>query len=283
MDAVHCAYLQACISLCAVCSSKVERVKDTLTGRKMLSGQAVEIAESIASADMTGGTTLVPQQTFRQLPIEVMSEKHLVRLRQGGCMKQATIVLLACMLTDVCMSVPACSFATGVNTNSTRSSCRLMSTWHCQRASSVVWARLSLYGPAWMVRPRMVCSNTDAQPLWQTLCARMHGVCVCTANNVLLHALAGRAMAPGVLSAPMDKAAMVFTHIVGVQTLLSWNYELASSITEIFTRLAGHLLRLHSGYLVEHVSGFMLSAFQDPGAAIQWATHLQQMMMEEPW
>ncbi len=33
----------------------------------------------------------------------------------------------------------------------------------------------------------------------------------------------------------------------------------------------------------EHVSGFMLSAFVDPAAAIHWALSLQEDMMSEPW
>lgn len=30
----------------------------------------------------------------------------------------------------------------------------------------------------------------------------------------------------GAFAAPVQSAAMVFTHVVGVQTLLAWNYEL---------------------------------------------------------
>ncbi len=36
-------------------------------------------------------------------------------------------------------------------------------------------------------------------------------------------------------------------------------------------------------YLVEHVSGFMLSAFRDPGAAILWSLQLQELMLHENW
>lgn len=90
-------------------------------------------------------------------------------------------------------------------------------------------------------------------------------------------------MAPGVLSAPMERAAMVFTYVVGMQTLTDWNYDLASHITQVFARLASSLLTVHNGYLVEQVPGFMLSAFQDAADAVLWATHLQDLMMLEMW
>ncbi len=138
----------------------------------------------------------------------------------------------------------------------------------------------------------------------------------------------GVAMSPGVLAAPVGRAAMVFTHIVGVQTLLAWNYGVTLQALEVFTRLAQQELKVHNGcalllaallcsstatlghlppwplsgaeahkrsgeaprvrarvhrYLVEHVSGFMLSAFQEPGAAMLWALQLQELMLLEPW
>ncbi len=76
---------------------------------------------------------------------------------------------------------------------------------------------------------------------------------------------------------------MVFTHIVGMQTLLAWNFSLATQATEVFNRLAQKQLRQHNGYLVEYVSGFLLTAFQSPAAAILWALRVKDLMMCEPW
>ncbi len=65
------------MSLCAVCASEVIRAKDPASGRIVFLGPAMDIAECTAAAGQ-GGMTLVPQQTFRQLPVEVMSKDNLV-------------------------------------------------------------------------------------------------------------------------------------------------------------------------------------------------------------
>ncbi len=85
--------LQVCISLCAVVSSKVEVVRDPVTRRTGYQGQAVDIAESIAVSGQ-GGMTLVPQQTFRQLPVEVMSEQLLV---SNACMCMSACIAVRSM------------------------------------------------------------------------------------------------------------------------------------------------------------------------------------------
>ncbi len=56
-------------------------------------------------------------------------------------------------------------------------------------------------------------------------------------------------MSPGVSSAPIERAAMVFTHIVGVQTLLAWKYDVASQALDVFTQLAQRELKTLGGWV----------------------------------
>ncbi len=76
---------QVCVGLCAVCASEVRRTKDPETGRIVFAGQPMDIAVHVAAAGQAG-MILVPQQTFRQLPVEVMSHDTLV---SAGCAARA--------------------------------------------------------------------------------------------------------------------------------------------------------------------------------------------------
>ncbi|KXZ55603.1 hypothetical protein GPECTOR_2g1153 [Gonium pectorale] len=87
----------------------------------------------------------------------------------------------------------------------------------------------------------------------------------------------------GAFAAPVHSASMVFTHVVGVQTLLAWNYDLMQDVIETFTRLAQVELQQADGYLVEHVEGFMLTAFHSPAEAILWGLRMQELMLKEEW
>lgn len=87
----------------------------------------------------------------------------------------------------------------------------------------------------------------------------------------------------GAFAAPVHSAAMVFTHVVGVQALLSWNYELMQDAIDVFMRLAQTELKNQNGYLVEHVDGFMLTAFYQPADAIVWGLRMQELMLKETW
>eukprot|EP00198_Chlamydomonas_reinhardtii_P006624 XP_001695960.1 predicted protein [Chlamydomonas reinhardtii] len=87
----------------------------------------------------------------------------------------------------------------------------------------------------------------------------------------------------GAFAAPVHSASMVFTHVVGVQTLLAWNYDLMQDVIETFTRLAQVELQQAGGYLVEHVEGFMLTAFHSPADAILWGLRMQELMLKEDW
>lgn len=71
--------------------------------------------------------------------------------------------------------------------------------------------------------------------------------------------------------------------VVGVQALLAWNYEVTRAALEVFTKAAQGELRGRGGYLVEHVSGFMLSAFRAPAAALLWGLRMQELMLHEAW
>ncbi|GIL52673.1 hypothetical protein Vafri_8489 [Volvox africanus] len=87
----------------------------------------------------------------------------------------------------------------------------------------------------------------------------------------------------GAFAAPVHSASMVFTHVVGVQTLLAWNYDLMQDVIETFTKLAQVELQQAGGYLVEHVEGFMLTAFHSPADAILWGLRMQELMLKENW
>ncbi|GFR48856.1 hypothetical protein Agub_g10810 [Astrephomene gubernaculifera] len=87
----------------------------------------------------------------------------------------------------------------------------------------------------------------------------------------------------GAFAAPVHAASMVFTHLVGVQTLLAWDYDLMQDVIETFTRLAQVELQQAGGYLVEHVEGFMLTAFHSPADAILWGLRMQELMLKEDW
>ncbi|GIL79831.1 hypothetical protein Vretifemale_9103 [Volvox reticuliferus] len=87
----------------------------------------------------------------------------------------------------------------------------------------------------------------------------------------------------GAFAAPVHSASMVFTHVVGVQTLLAWNYDLMQDVIETFTKLAQVELQQAGGYLVEHVEGFMLTAFHSPADAILWGLRMQELMLKEDW
>ncbi len=68
------------MGLCAACYSPLEVVPDAGTSRYSFVGEPAEIAARIAEASQ-GGMIIIPQGTFRQLPLELLSEHCLVRGR----------------------------------------------------------------------------------------------------------------------------------------------------------------------------------------------------------
>ncbi|KAJ9513907.1 hypothetical protein QJQ45_020993, partial [Haematococcus lacustris] len=204
--------LQVRTALCGVCQSELtlKRCRVAGTTRVTYAGEAVDIARELASSGQAG-MTLIPQKTFRMLPIELMSHEHMF-CHYGEYQLTSELPAL-----DVYLAL------------------------HKQ-----LIGRLSLYKPL-SIRP------------------------------------SGLMLSSGVLSAPVQTAAMVFTHMVGVQALLAWNYDLTLEALEVFVYLAQEELQCQGGYLVEHVSGFMLTAFLKPAAAILWSLRVQDAMMHEPW
>lgn len=61
------------------------------------------------------------------------------------------------------------------------------------------------------------------------------------------------------------------------------SFILTQEVIETFTRLAQTELQQAGGYLVEHVEGFMLTAFHSPADAILWGLRLQELMLKEEW
>ncbi len=70
--------MQVCVSMCAIGRHTVVLDVHPFTGDKCFVGTAVDIIEYMAVSATCGGVVLLPQHTYNQLPIEVMSDKYLV-------------------------------------------------------------------------------------------------------------------------------------------------------------------------------------------------------------
>ncbi len=58
---------------------------------------------------------------------------------------------------------------------------------------------------------------------------------------------------PGVLDAPVGCVTVAFMNVVGAQTLLSWNADVAQQAIKIFHTVVGDELKRRKGYLVSMV------------------------------
>ncbi|GLI68043.1 hypothetical protein VaNZ11_012366 [Volvox africanus] len=88
---------------------------------------------------------------------------------------------------------------------------------------------------------------------------------------------------PGVLDAPVGCVTVAFMNVVGAQTLLSWNADVAQQAIKIFHTVVGEELKRRKGYLVEAVDGLFLAAFQRPSDAILWALECNEAMIKQDW
>eukprot|EP00198_Chlamydomonas_reinhardtii_P006519 XP_001695855.1 predicted protein [Chlamydomonas reinhardtii] len=88
---------------------------------------------------------------------------------------------------------------------------------------------------------------------------------------------------PGVLDAPVGCVTVAFMNVVGAQTLLSWNADVAQQAIKIFHTVVGDELKRRKGYLVEAVDGLFLAAFQRPSDAILWALECNEAMIKQDW
>lgn len=88
---------------------------------------------------------------------------------------------------------------------------------------------------------------------------------------------------PGVLDAPVGCVTVAFMNVVGAQTLLSWNADVAQQAIKIFHVVVGEELKRLKGYLVEAVDGLFLAAFQRPSDAILWALECNEAMVTQDW
>ncbi|GFR48855.1 hypothetical protein Agub_g10809 [Astrephomene gubernaculifera] len=88
---------------------------------------------------------------------------------------------------------------------------------------------------------------------------------------------------PGVLDAPVGCVTVAFMYVVGAQTLLSWNADVAQQAIKIFHTVVGDELKRRKGYLVEAVDGLFLAAFQRPSDAILWALECNEAMIKQDW
>ncbi|KAG2501553.1 hypothetical protein HYH03_000060 [Edaphochlamys debaryana] len=88
---------------------------------------------------------------------------------------------------------------------------------------------------------------------------------------------------PGVLDAPVGCVTVAFMNVVGAQTLLSWNADVAQQAIKIFHTVVGDELKRRRGYLVEAVDGLFLAAFQRPSDAILWALECNEAMIKQDW
>jgi len=88
---------------------------------------------------------------------------------------------------------------------------------------------------------------------------------------------------PGVLDAPVGCVTVAFMNVVGAQTLLSWNADIAQQALKVFHGVVGEELKACRGYLVEAVDGLFLAAFQRPAEAILWALECNEHMIKQDW
>ncbi|KAL6749897.1 nucleotide cyclase [Haematococcus lacustris] len=88
---------------------------------------------------------------------------------------------------------------------------------------------------------------------------------------------------PGVLLAPAGCVTVVFSYVVGTQTLLSWNADVAQQALRTFHAVGGAELRRWGGYAVEAVDGLFLAAFQSPAHAVLWALRCNELLVHQPW
>lgn len=66
-----------------------------------------------------------------------------------------------------------------------------------------------------------------------------------------------------------------------MQTLLSWNADIAQAALKLFHSVVGEELKARHGYLVEAVDGLFLAAFLKPLNAVMWALECNDLMLKQ--
>ncbi len=70
---------------------------------------------------------------------------------------------------------------------------------------------------------------------------------------------------PGVMMAPVGCVTVAFMNVVGTQTLLSWNGDVAQQALKTFHAVVGEQLAKHGGYLVRGARGEGGTVYTSPG------------------
>ncbi|GIL65763.1 hypothetical protein Vafri_19458 [Volvox africanus] len=87
----------------------------------------------------------------------------------------------------------------------------------------------------------------------------------------------------GLPAAPVNAASICFSLVVGMQTLLAWNGEVAKAALGVLRDAVLPALLNYGGYLVEDVDGLLLTAFPNSRCALAWALECQDEARRLDW
>ncbi|EFJ47008.1 hypothetical protein VOLCADRAFT_92545 [Volvox carteri f. nagariensis] len=87
----------------------------------------------------------------------------------------------------------------------------------------------------------------------------------------------------GLPSAPVNTASICFSLVVGMQTLLAWNTEVAKAALAVLRDAVLPALLSHGGYLVEDADGLLLTAFSSSRSGLAWALECQEEAKHLDW